>query len=215
VIGDSGARYRTGQSVDGADEERATADVAQDRLERHAKRGGYLVITVSPDRYQRASAQLAALGAAPVSLDERMVNALRHHAEERRIDWDRALVAADAAGPAGTSWPRLLTVVHDALKSLRAELLRGPDHVLLTNPGLLARYDALGLLDDLRERTTRQPEPDQTLRTLWVLAPADDPAALPSLQGKAIPVTTSAERLVLPSAWLGNLHRTIQRENPS
>jgi hypothetical protein len=99
-------------------------------------------------------------------------------------------------------------VVRDALAPVQAELLHGPDHILLTHPGLLARYDALGLLDELRERTTRQPEPDQTLRTMWVLVPADDPDALPTIQGKAVPITSSAERLALPDAWLRNLHRT-------
>ena len=92
--------------------------------------------------------------------------------------------------------------------SLRASLLGGDGHVLLTNPGLLARYQALGLLDDLRERTTRHPESGQTLRTLWVLVPAEDPDALPAISGQAIPVTTAAERLVLPDVWIDNVHHT-------
>jgi hypothetical protein len=104
--------------------------------------------------------------------------------------------------------------VRDALAPVRTELLGGPDHVLLTHPGLLARYDTLGLLDELRERTTRQPEPGQTLRTLWVLVPATDPDALPTVGGKAIPVTTSAEHFALPEAWLRNLHRTLPGPAP-
>jgi len=204
----SGGRYGTGTTVDVPDETRAKAEIAQDRLERHAKGGGFLVITVRPSQQQRAISALSDLGATPRSIDALVIGALRRHAAAKSIKWDQAILAADADGPAGERWGRLLTVVRDALAPVRAELLHGPDHVLLTHPGLLARYDALDLLDELRERATRQPEPDQTLRTLWVLVPSDDPDALPTMQGKAIPVTSSAERFALPDAWLRNLHRT-------
>jgi len=204
----SGGRFRTGTTADVSDEARASAEIAQDRLERHAKAGGFLVITVRPSQQQRAIAALSELGATPLSMDAVVIRALRRHAEAKGIKWEQAILAADAEGPAGERWARLLMVVRDALGPVRAELLNGPDHVLLTHPGLLARYDALGLLDELRERVTRQPEPGQTLRTLWVLVPADDPAALPTMQGKAIPVTSSAEHFALPDAWLRNLHRT-------
>jgi len=191
-----------------SDEARASAEIAQDRLERHAKAGGFLVITVRASQQQRAISALSDLGATPLSVDALVIGALRRHAAAKGIKWDQAILAADAEGPAGERWARLLTVVRDALGPVRAELLNGPDHQLLTHPGLLARYDALGLLDELRERVTRQPEPGQRLRTLWVLVPADDPAALPTMQGKAIPVTSSAEQFALPDAWLRNLHRT-------
>ena len=79
---------------------------------------------------------------------------------------------------------------------------------MITHPGLLARYDLLGLLDDLRERTTRIAEDAQTLRTLWVLIPTDDPSAAPALSGRAVPITTPTEHLALPDLWLRNLHHT-------
>jgi hypothetical protein len=208
AVTSSGGRYGTGTTVDAPDEARAKAEIAQDRLQRHAKGGGFLVITVRPSQQQRAIAALSDLGATPRSIDGLLIGALRRHAAAKSIKWDQAILAADADGPGGERWGRLLTVVRDALTLVRAELLHGPDHLLLTHPGLLARYDALGLLDELRERATRQPEPGQSLRTLWVLVPADDPDALPTVQGKAVPATSSAERFPLPDAWLRNLHRT-------
>ena len=204
----SGDRFGTGTTAEVPDEARAAAEIAQDRLERHAKGGGFRVITVRASQQQRAISSLSGLGATPVSIDALVIGALRRHAAAKGIKWDQAILAADAGGPGGERWARLLTVVRDALVPVRAGLLNGPDHVLLTHPGLLARYDALGLLDELRERTTRQPEPGQTLRTLWVLVPADDPDALPTVQGKAVPITSSAEHFALPDAWLRNLHRT-------
>jgi hypothetical protein len=207
----SGARYRTGTAADVPDEARATAEAADDRLRRHATSGGYLVLTVRPSRHHRAVHALGELGPTVVDLDALLIGELRRLADAKGIRWDDAIVATDAAGPNGERWSRLLTVVRDAVPGVRATLLGGDEHVLLVNPGLLARYQAMGLLDELRERTTRQPEPNQRLRTLWVLVPAEDPDALPAIGGQAIPTTTSAERLALPDVWIDNVHRTTTR----
>lgn len=212
----SGSRYRTGTAVDAPDETRAEAEAVDDRLRRHAAGGGYLVITVRPKRYHSALDGLTRLGATPVSADELIIGALRRHTDAKRIRWNEAILATDAAGPDGDQWRRLLNVVRDALPPVRSALLEGPEHVLLTDPGLLGRYEQVGLLDGLRERTTRQqPEPGQTLRTLWVLVPAEDPAALPAIAGHPIPTTTSAERLALPDSWLQNVHRTTTAGAPN
>jgi hypothetical protein len=207
VVGSSGPRYRTGTAIDIPDEARALAENTQSRLERHAKTGGYLVITVTPSHVERAVSALAELGATPVSVDTALITSLRAHAAAKRINWDTAIVASDAEGPTGDHWSRLISVVRDAARPMEAGLLQGDAHVLLTNPGLLARYDLLGILDELRE-ATRKPDPDQVLHTLWVLVPSEDPTALPTVSGKAVPVTTTAERLALPKAWLDNIHRT-------
>lgn len=161
-------------------------------------------------------AQLAELGAGIVDLDAEIIGALRAFASERGIDWDRAIVAADAAGPNGPRWASpLLSVVREALAPLPERLLTGAAHQLLVHPGLLARYERLGLLDELREAVTRRPRPGQTLRTLWVLVPALDPNALASVDGAAVAVTTPAERLALPAAWTQNLHQTRPAGTPA
>jgi hypothetical protein len=206
VFGRSGHRFRTGTVASVPDADRLAAVETHERLERHARNGGYLVVTVPPSWQQRAVTELASYGASVVDLDAWVVGAIRHHAQSRGIKWDQAIVAADAAGPTGERWDRLHTVVADALAPLADELLAA-EHVLLTHPGLLVRFGRLGLLDELRERT-RQPRPGQVLRTLWVLVPADDPVARPKLAGKAIPVTTAAEHLAAPEPWLENLHHT-------
>jgi hypothetical protein len=142
-----------------------------------------------------------------VSLDTALITSLRSHAAAKRINWDTAIVETDAQGPTGDHWSRLVSVVRDASRPMEEGFLRVEAHLLLTNPGLLARYDLLGLLDELRE-ATRKPAPDQVLRTVWVLVPTEDPTALPTVSGKAVPVTNTAERLALPKAWLDNVHRT-------
>ncbi len=208
AISGSGARYRTGTASSAPDEERAVAELTDERLRRHAANGGYLVLTVTPNHQERAIRALQALGATEANADRLAIEALHTESAAKGIDWERAILATDAEGPAGPRWPRLLTVARAVAAPLRTRLLTGPEHLVLTYPGLLARYDLFGLLDDLRERTTRIPEPGQTLRTLWVLVPAEDPRAAPALAGRAVPITTPTEHLALPGPWLNNLHKT-------
>ena len=208
AIGGSGTCYRTGTATGAPDEARAVAELTDERLRRHAVNGGYLVLTVAPNQQERAVRELEGLGAIQVDADRIVIAALHAEAAAKGIDWDRAIVATDAEGPDGSRWPRLLTVARAREETLRAELLKGPEHVLLTHPGLLARYDLFGILDDIRERTTRIAKDGQTLRTLWVLIPTDNPSAAPSLAGRAVPITTATEHLALPDVWLRNLHHT-------
>lgn len=208
AIGGSGARYRTGTATAAPDEARAEAELTDERLRRHAANGGYLVLTVAPAYQERAIRELHALGAELVNADRLVIDALRAEADDKGIDWERAILSTDAEGPDGPRWPRLLTVARARADAIRGELLHGPAHVLLTHPGLMARYDLLGVLDDLRERTTRIADNGQTLKTFWVLIPADDPHANPSLGGRAVPITAATEHLALPDVWLRNLHHT-------
>lgn len=203
----SGTRFRTGTTVDVADAERVAAENLQDRLTRHAAYGGYMVLTVPTRRHEQAIDALKGLGAATANVDRLLIEELRRLAAAKSIRWDEAIVAADAGGPQGQHWRRLTTLVREAHEMLRDRLLGGDEHVLAIYPGLLARYDDLGLLDELRDRL-RLPAPGQKLRTLWVLVPTDDPEALPTIQGRAVPYTTSTERGVLADAWLRNAHRT-------
>jgi hypothetical protein len=191
--------------VSAPDEKRAAADAADDRLSRSATNGGYLVLTVNPRHQQRAESQLALYGQTVIDLDRWLVAALRELTADGKPSWD-TLDAADAAGPAGQRWGNLTQVVRKAIDPLTAEVL-AHEHVLLVHPGLLGRYDQLGVLDKLRERT-RQPAAGQALRTLWVLVAFPDESAAPTVDGRAVPYTTLAELMQLPAPWLDNLHRT-------
>lgn len=206
AFGHSGVRHRTGTVAAAPDEARATAEAADDRLTRHAEHGGYLVLTVAPRMQRRAVEQLGHYDPAVVDLDRWLVDSLRATAEAKGVGWG-AVDAADAGGPEGPRWTNLTLLVRDAVTPLTDELLTEHEHVLLTHPGLLGRYDQLGVLDVLRDRL-RHPSPEQRLRTLWVLVAAPDPDAPPTVDGRAVPITTLAEHMTLPVPWLENLHRT-------
>ncbi|WP_116997335.1 BREX system serine/threonine kinase PglW [Desertimonas flava] len=206
AFGHSGLRHRTGTVATAPDEARAAAEAADDRLARHAEHGGYLVLTVAPRLQRRAIEQLDHYDPTIVDLDRWLVDSLRATAEAKRVGW-AAVDAADAGGPDGPRWTNLTLLVRDALAPLTDQLLAEHEHVLLTHPGLLGRYDQLGVLDVLRERL-RRPAAEQRLRTMWVLVATTDPDAPPTVDGRAVPITTLAEHMSLPTPWLENLHRT-------
>lgn len=144
AFGASGTRFSTGAMAEVPDDERVEAQGVDERLRRHAERGGYLVLTVSVSRHHSAVQLLEGLGAHRVDLDHLIVSALRRHAGDHNVRWEAGIVAADAKGPGGDRWATLLTAVRDTMQGVRDALLAGERHVLLTNPGLLARYGASG-----------------------------------------------------------------------
>lgn len=80
-----------------------------------------------------------------------------------------------------------------------ARLASSDSTLLLTNPGLLVRYDEMPLIDRLRERVT---QPGGGLKGAWILIPADEQAELPVLDGKPIPVLTPAQWVRVPEGWV-------------
>lgn len=217
AISSSGTRFRTGTVITGVSEEaRRAADNAEDRLQRHIQHGGYLVLSVHSSQYLRSIEALASIGAAIVDMDELLIDAMRARAAERRIDWERAVLAADAQGPTGARWSsHLLPLVREALEGVFQELLNGSSHVLVVNIGLLARYESLGFLDRLHDSLRQAARVGQALETLWVLVPADDPDAMPTFSGQAVPITSPAEHLTLPDWWARNLQHTHTTRTPA
>jgi hypothetical protein len=74
--------------------------------------------------------------------------------------------------------------------------------LLLADAGVFARYDAMGVLDRLAERSRRGG------RGLWLLCPQSDPTRPPRLGTTAVPYQAGlGEWVVLPDSWVGNQHR--------
>ena len=94
-------------------------------------------------------------------------------------------------------------VVHRALPRVRAELAAAECPVLLNNLGLLARYDQMTFLDDLRDSTGRPGGPPG----VWLLVPSDAQESRPLIDGKPVPVFTAAQWARIPPAWLAGRRR--------
>jgi hypothetical protein len=117
--------------------------------------------------------------------------------------WDRVL-AADAASSESKDWSNLTRLVADAVAAVEQELLSYSGVVVATEPGLLARYGQLSLVDRLRDKAGGR---DTALSTLWLLVADDPQVAWPVIDGQPVPVIGTGQWARVPAAWVENMHR--------
>ncbi|MEW6474682.1 MAG: BREX system serine/threonine kinase PglW [Actinomycetota bacterium] len=211
TIGPSGTRYSTQTSIPAQPEEgdRIAADFGE-RLTRSVRDGGFLALTVAPQWVPVAERRLTeAVGAILVSLDQLLIDAMHAQANAAGADWD-VVLRADADPPGGGEWQLLQQLVRLVVPDVKSRLLAAGPTVVATDPGLLARYSHLDVLELLRDHcTSRSPQAGAILRTLWVVVPAEDPGALPAISGVAIPVLSPAQWAAIPPEWLDRARRTV------
>jgi len=172
------------------------------RLVHAAANGQFLALAVSPARVLDAERILTARFALDVvSLDRLLIRHMQAFAADKKVDWRIVLRADTVPAPergGSRDWGNLQRVVRAALPGVRDAIAAAPRPVLLTNPGLLARYNQLALLDALRECTGRPGGPPG----LWVLIPSDGQQQRPTLDGRPVPVFTTAQWARIPELWL-------------
>lgn len=201
---------RTGAVTRYADDPQLAGAVrAEERLLASARRDGFRVLTVGQRSVREAVNGLASerLGAEAVSVTELFLQALRAQVTPGTKPTWETLLKADAAEPGSKGAVRFAEYARTAWGSVEpriVELLgnggRGP--VLLTEAGVFARYDAMGVLDRLASAARRGG------RGLWLLVPQSDPSREPRLGQVAVPYQAGlGEWIQLPDTWAGNRHR--------
>ncbi|MFE3449915.1 BREX system serine/threonine kinase PglW [Nonomuraea sp. NPDC059194] len=191
------------------DPQLAGAVRAEERLLASAGRDGFRVLTVRAGLSQVAVAELAGerFGAETTSVTELFLTAMHDLVPPgMKPTWD-TILRADAAEPgtkaalkfaeyARTAWGR-------AEPQIKKLLDRGSGPVLLTDGGVFARYDAMGVLDRLAA-TARLGR-----RGLWLLCPQNEAAREPRLGTAAVPYQAGlGEWIELPDSWVRNAHRS-------
>lgn len=209
-LGTSANGSRAVNSEEDADSLIADARGAEERLQRSLKSGGLLVLTVEPRQARHAEAELlrrfgpdSATNPAlqRMSFDALLLKALRIEAAAARVDWNIVL-RADAAEPGSRDWANLQRLVQRTLTTLKPTLLNSPAPLLLTNVGLLARYDLMALVTEIETSAGRLGHTP----TLWVLLPSHK-QGLPVIDGVPVPLVNSTQAFGLPQAWVENKHR--------
>ena len=184
------------------------AHLFEERLVRTSREGGFLALEVDARFLVQAEQEIARRFTVDfVSLEERWLEAMRQVAAENGADWDLVL-RADAAPADHPDTRPFGQLVALARQRVEAGLSTSPRTLLLTRPGLLARYDQMSLLEHLRDRAGARPRDGQPgLHGVWLLVASDGPTAGPQIEGKAVPVLTAAQRARIPEAWIFNRHR--------
>ena len=183
-------------------------DAFEQRLRHALENQAFLALTVSPHRLPQAERALeSAFAIDPQSADELLIRHMKAAAREARADWN-VVLRADR-GPRGSSdWANLMRLVgHRALPRVAAELAAAPRAVLLTNLGLLARYDQMTFIDDLRDSAGRTGGPSG----VWLLLPSDPQEFRPMIDGKPVPVFAAAQWTSIPPAWLRGRRQSHDR----
>lgn len=194
----SSSRSHAGRSR--LDEKEAEVAECDRRLRRSHSGGGFCALQVD---HRLGLATEQALRAAfpdlgPIDLDARLIQAMqRFAAEQLKADWSVVLKADTArAGTADAdNLHRLAATVADQLVD---ELLARPGPLLLTNPGLFARYGLATRFDTLRDRAGTPQGPS----LIWLLIATTTPGGHPSIDGTAVPILGSNQTLTLLPRWV-------------
>jgi serine/threonine protein kinase len=203
-------RYPTGSAGSLAPSE-ITPQVAaarqfEERLRHNRDDGGFMALTTPPIWYVPAIGFLAErFDLRVVHLEKLFLDALTETAREKRVDWNK-VVQADAASPESRDWQRLLQLVRMTMPRVEKDLFTADAFLLICYAGVLARYDGMGLIDELRDRAGR-PTNVGGIPGVWMLIPGDGQSHLPFMEGKAVPVIGSGQHARVPVEWLENRHR--------
>jgi hypothetical protein len=185
----------------------ASAVRTDERLTASARRDGFRVLTVRTGLARNAVHMLSALdrhvGASVVSVAHLFLAALHEQVDPRpKPTWD-TILKADAAEPGSRAAIKFAEYTQTAWGLVEPrigdELATGAGPVLLVDAGVLARYDAMDVLDRLAARARNGG------RALWLLCPQSDAARAPRLGRTAVPHQLGlGEWIELPDAWVRN-----------
>lgn len=196
-------RLSSALSVSPIADEVVLAKEIEEKLQHSAKGGAYLVISVPPGEEERASDELTKRFAVQqCNVDEAFISSMQQTAQKAGADWN-VVLRADAAPRDSTDWKNLDFLVQRSLPEITEKLHSPEQTVLLTNPGLLARYEQLHVIDGLAADVGRS----DGIYGLWILVPHNGQNARPTINHEALPLPNPAQHVVLNSAWLANKHR--------
>lgn len=171
----------------------------KERVESKVHHGGFLVLTVDGRRFTSARDWLCRqyTGLQLISIDELFLQALRASADELGVRWPLVL-NADAATEGSEDRRNLLQLVkHHVVPRLEAALLARRGDLLLTEVGLLARYqaaNAMSILSALHKASGTADGP----RMVWVLVPGNQRDVHPKIGETLIPTINESEHAFVP-----------------
>jgi hypothetical protein len=182
----------------------AEAKTFEDRLNQAYKSGGFLVLTVRPSRVRIAEKELLKrFGLEKVSFDQLLFQFLKQKAKELEIDW-AMIENADGSSHQSQDWQNLLRVVDSVKDQILTNLLQREKPILLVHAGLIARYDLMILLENLRDQIGH----DKSCPCLWVLVADDGLNPRPILDHQVIPLISNGQRANISEPWMDNYHRS-------
>ncbi len=162
-----------------------------------AKQRSPLILTTSMSHYYEAIDEIVRrFNPEVMDLDRALVDAMREIARARNYSWER-VITADAEPEKSRHRMKLGDLIADAVRQVETALRSRTRPILLVNPGLLARYNQLSLIDRLRE----DPGPG-----VWLLVAGQD-THKPMIDTEAAPLISPNQWARVNMYWIQNRHR--------
>jgi hypothetical protein len=137
-----------------------------------------------------------------VDLERLFLDELKASALAKNVAWQR-LISADLAAEGSTDFVNLRILTRETAARLEARVLEAGPRVLAWNPGILAAYGELVLIDRVRGRVGLA---NSELQTFWLVVFGSTSDPMPMVGGQPLPVLGLSEWMDLPEAWLRNRH---------
>ena len=162
----------------------------------------FLALSVRPSYWQRAQAKLCEVFSfQTISFDELLLRHLHRFCDAmvNPPNWD-VVLKADAADVNSVDWSRLQGLVRKVLPAMADEVKSVDRPVLLTEPGLIARYELVNTwLSDLRQHLMSA----EHVHALVLLIANDMATPAAVIDGATVPSGAGSKEFArVPSAWL-------------
>jgi hypothetical protein len=162
----------------------------------------FLALSVRPSRWLHAKEKLrCTFDFQVISFDELLLRHLHQLCDSMRKPpkWE-VVLKADASKTNSVDWSRLQMLVRKVLPNMADEIKQAGRPVLLTEPGLIARYDLINSwLSDLRQYLMNA----QQAHALVLLIANDAATASAVIDGVSVPSGAGSREFArIPSAWL-------------
>ncbi|MGM8930215.1 BREX system serine/threonine kinase PglW [Salinicola halophyticus] len=166
----------------------------------------FLALTVRPRQWEQAKAKLRArYPLVIISFDELLIRHLHRLCDSmaRPPDW-LVVLKADAAERTSRDWQNLQRLVARVLPAMADEIRQTGQPVLLTEPGLMARYDLVTTwLNELRQHLETSADDKETAYALLLLIAADAQQDGATIDGVTVPRGAGTREWArIPSVWL-------------
>jgi len=199
----------TGAQPNLASRESREARDFEDLLRLAMEKRNFKVLDVSSGRDGEAVDSLVRhFHALHLSLEKSMLEEVDRLMSESKVN-PAVVVKADRDGPSsGMAWENLRKLMRRAAAAVLARLKKAGKErpVVLSQPGLLARYDLVEEAHQLVDYAQQDDAP-----SILLVNPTDQNATPATIDGPfkplPVPVISKAQQMRVPKSWLDNLHR--------
>ena len=184
--------------AEGPSADEVARDSFEDRMRSALERGQLRILGVTADRAAAATTALArAFDLEVVSFDRVFTAELHRQVAAKRVRAD--VYQADLDGPANPrSWAGLTRLAAVTADAVAQSLLPPRKPLLLTEPGLMARYGLSGFLTAMVQASQRD-----DAAAMFLLVPGHDTGGVPRMGGALdIPGILASQALWVPRPWI-------------